>query len=205
MNQQATLDQLRTLRLHGMAKGYEAILNMPTHLQPAAHELLARLTQQEIESKQNKRTEIFLKISKLRYAANLEEVICSQERNLSTQQLSQLADCHWILRSENILITGATGCGKSYLACAIGHQACLLGHKTMYLNMNRFIEKIHQAKLDGTFIKLLNQIEKTNLIILDDFGLQPLNTEARLALLQILEDRYKRKAYPPTQLQVLWC
>jgi DNA replication protein DnaC len=194
MNHQATLDQLKALRLHGMANGYEAILSMPIHLQPTAHELLARLAQQEIESKQNKRTEMFLKLSKLRYAANLEEVICSQERNLAPSQLSELADCNWINRSENVLITGATGCGKSYLACALGHQACLLGHKTIYLNMNRFIEKIHQAKLDGTFIKLLNQMEKTHLIILDDFGLQPLNTEARLALLQILEDRYKKKS-----------
>jgi DNA replication protein DnaC len=194
MNQQATLEQLRSLRLHGMADGYEAILATPVHLQPDAHELLARLAQHELESKQNKRTEMYLKLSKLRYAANLEEVICSAERNLTKQQLGQLADCSWIGRSENVLLTGATGCGKSYLACALGHQACLLGYKTIYLNMNRFIEKIHQARLDGTFIKLLNQLEKTNLIILDDFGLQPLNAEARLALLQILEDRYRKKS-----------
>ena len=140
MNQQATLDQLRSLRLHGMAHGYEAILAMPVHLQPDAHELLARLAQHELESKQNKRTEMYLKLSKLRYAANLEEVICSAERNLSKQQLGQLSDCAWIGRSENVLLTGATGCGKSYLACALGHQACLLGYKTIYLNMNRFIE-----------------------------------------------------------------
>ena len=80
------------------------------------------------------------------------------------------------------------------MACALGHQACLLGYKTLYLNMNRFIEKVTLAKLDGTFIKLLNQIEKTYLLILDDFGLQPLSSDTRLALLQILEDRYQRRA-----------
>jgi DNA replication protein DnaC len=124
----------------------------------------------------------------------LEEVKCSAERNLAREQISMLADCSWIDRAENLLITGATGCGKSFLACALGHQACQLGYKTLYLNMNRFIEKVTLAKLDGTFIKLLNQIERTSLLILDDFGLQPLSADTRLALLQILEDRYKRKA-----------
>jgi len=126
--------------------------------------------------------------------AMIEEVKCSKERNLPAEQLSMLADCLWIDKAENILITGATGCGKSFLACALGHQACFLGYRTLYLNVNRLIEKVMLAKLDGTFIKLLNQIEKVRLLILDDFGLQPLNAETRLALLQILEDRYKRKA-----------
>ncbi|WP_340102778.1 ATP-binding protein [Rhodohalobacter sp. 8-1] len=97
-------------------------------------------------------------------------------------------------RAENLLITGATGCGKSYLACAVGHQACLMGYKTLYLNMNRFIEQITLVKLDGTFIKLLNRIEKIPVVIFDDFGLQPLQSDVRLALLQILEDRYGKKS-----------
>jgi DNA replication protein DnaC len=105
-----------------------------------------------------------------------------------------IADCGFINRSENILITGATGTGKSYLACAIGRQACILGYKTLYFGINRFLEKIALAKLDGTYIKLLNQIEKAHLIIIDDFGLHPLNGTTRRALLQILEDRYGLKS-----------
>lgn len=194
MNTQATLEQLRTLKLHGMARSYEAVLALPVTSQPESHQLLAQLVEQEIEHKRFKRTELYLRLSKLRYAAMLEEIICSPERNLTRQQLSRLADCSWIDKAENILITGATGCGKSYLACALGHQACQFGYKTLYLNMNRFIEKITLTKLDGTFIKLLNQIERTSLLILDDFGLQPLNADTRLALLQILEDRYRRKS-----------
>lgn len=194
MNTQATLQQLRDLRLDGMAGSYETILDLPRSSQPEAHQLLAQLVQQEVDSKRFKRTQMYLKLSKLRYAAQLEEIKCSPDRNLSGEQISLLADCSWIKRAQNILITGATGCGKSFLACALGHQACLLGYKTMYLNMNRFIEKITLAKLDGTFVKLLNQIEKTHLLILDDFGLQPLNSDTRLAMLQILEDRYGKKA-----------
>lgn len=194
MNTQATLQQLRDLRLDGMAGSYEVILDLPRNSQPEAHQLLAQLVQQEVDSKRFKRTQMYLKLSKLRYAAQIEEVKCSPERNLSPEQISLLADCSWIKRAQNILVTGATGCGKSFLTCALGHQACQLGYKTLYLNMNRFIEKVTLAKLDGTFVKLLNQIEKTHLLILDDFGLQPLNSDTRLALLQILEDRYGRRA-----------
>lgn len=194
MNTEATLEQLRELKLHGMARGYQAVLSLPVNNQPETHELLAQLVQQELEHKRFKRTELYLRLSKLRYAAMLEEVKCLPERNLSREQVSLLADCSWIDKAENILICGATGVGKSFLACALGHQACLMGYKTLYLNMNRFIEKVTLAKLDGTFIKLLGQIEKTQLLILDDFGLQPLNADNRLALLQILEDRYRKKA-----------
>lgn len=194
MNTEATLEQLRQLKLQGMARSYEAVLSLSVNSQPGAHELIAQLVQQEIENKRFKRTEMYLRLSKLRYSSILEEVKCSTQRNLTGEQLSMLADCVWIDKAENVLITGATGCGKSFLACALGHQACQLGYKTLYLNMNRFIEKVTLAKLDGTFIKLLNQLEKTKLIILDDFGLQPLNADTRLALLQILEDRYRRKA-----------
>lgn len=194
MNTEATLEQLRALRLQGMVRSYEAVLALPLQSQPGPHELLAQLVQHEIENKRSRRTELYLRMSKLRYASMLEEVKCSAERNLTREQVSILADCSWIDRAENLLITGATGCGKSYLACALGHQACQLGYKPLYLNMNRFIEKLTLARLDGTFIKLLNQIEKTSLLILDDFGLQPLTADNRLALLQILEDRYKRKA-----------
>jgi len=116
----------------------------------------------------------------------------------------RLADGMFIDRAENILITGATGCGKSYLACALGRQACSLGYRVIYFGMNRFLERIAQSKLDGTFIKMLNQIEKTHLLILDDFGLTPLDSISRLALLQVLEDRYeKRSVIITSQLPVM--
>jgi len=194
MNTQATLDQLRQLKLAGMARSYQGILTLPMHQQPGAHELLGQLVQHELEHKVQQRTETYLRFSKLRYSASLEQISCSEERNFSREQLAMIAECSWIDRAENILITGPTGCGKSFLACAIGHQACLMGYKTQYFNMNRFIEQLTLVRLEGTWLKLLNRIEKIPVLILDDFGLQPLQSDVRLALLQILEDRYGRKA-----------
>ena len=194
MNHQITLDQLSQLRLHGMADAYQAVLSLPVQEQPSIHPFIARLCEAEAQHRVNQKTQLYLKHSKLRYNAVLEQVYCNSSRNLTQESLLSIADCGFIDRSENVLITGATGCGKSYLACAIGRQACSFGYKTLYLGMARFLERISLSKLDGTYIKMLNQIEKTHLLILDDFGLHPLDKIARLALLQILEDRYGKKS-----------
>ena len=106
----------------------------------------------------------------------------------------KFSDGQFITKGENILITGSTGCGKSYLACALGRQACMLGYRTLYLSMNRFIESVANARLEGTYVKWLNQIGKIPLIILDDFGLQSLDHNMKITLLQILEDRYAKGA-----------
>ena len=187
MNTQLTLDQLRSMSLYGMANAYEAAIMLPVHEQPAADTLLGKLVDAEQLFRKEQSTKRYLQQSKIRYPAILEQVHCNAARNLSRDQLLSLSDCGFIRRGENILITGATGCGKSYLACALGRQACSLG-------MNRFLERISQTKLDGTFVRVLNQIERTHLIILDDFGLQPLDATTRIALLQILEDRYEKQS-----------
>ena len=124
----------------------------------------------------------------------LGEISCGKERNLTKEQLLQLSDCSYLDRAENILISEAIDSGKRFLACALGHQVCVMGYKSLYLNLNRFTEKIMVAKLDGTFVRLLNQLERVSLLILDDFGLAPMDQNTRLALLQILEDRYAKKS-----------
>ncbi len=194
MNTQRTLDRLTELKLDGMSQAYQAVLAMPTQHQPTINEFMVRLTEAEEQSRAMKKTSLYLRQSKLRYDAVLEHVQCSEQRNLSQQQLMRIADGSFIDRGENLLITGATGCGKSYLACAIGRQACTLGYRTLYFGLHRLLEKITLAKLDGTYIKLLNQMEKAQLIIFDDFGLHPLDGVSRLAFLQILEDRYGKKS-----------
>lgn len=193
MNVQSTLDQLHELKLHGMLKAYQEALSQPVQEQPTTDVLLGRLVQAEHQWRINQKTIMYLKLSKLRYNAVLEQVQCNVARNLTSDQLISLADCRFIEQASNILITGATGCGKSYIACALGRQACALGYKVMYFGMNRFLEKVAQSKLDGTYIKFLNQIEKLHLMVLDDFGLYPLDPVTRLALLQVLEDRYGKK------------
>ncbi len=194
MNNQVSLEKLKDLKLTGMARAYEAILTTPVHEQPGYPIVVNRLIEAEQLYRQQKRTDMYLRLSKLRYNAVIEQVTCSTARNLTTDQLSAISDCTFIDRAENVLITGATGCGKSYLACALGRQACSLGYRVYYFGMNRLMEKITLSKVDGTYIKLINNIAKTDLFILDDFGLHPLDTITRLALLQILEDRYGLKS-----------
>lgn len=194
MNTTETLSQMHQLRLQGMHLAYRSQLELPMDQQLEGHELVAQLVQSEQLNRAQEKTAYYLKLAKLRLPATAEQIECSPARNLTKQQLALLIEGRYLDQGENILITGSTGCGKSYLACALGHQACIQGYKTTYLNMNRLIEKVTLSKLDGSYIKLLNHLERQTLIILDDFGLQPLTQEIRLTLLQLLEDRYGKKS-----------
>lgn len=193
MNTHSTLEQLKQLKLTGMAQAYQGLITMPLQDQLTLHEAIARLTEAETQQRSQHRTQMYLKLSKLRYNALIEHLHCSPARNFTKEQLAVLADCSFIEQAKNVLITGATGSGKSYLACALGRQACTMGFKVLYLGMTRFLEKVAQARLDGTYVKLLNQLEKAHLIVLDDFGLHQMDNNTRLSLLQILEDRYAKK------------
>lgn len=192
MDTEKTVEQLKNLRLIAMANRYQAACQLPIHEQQNMHELLANMVQAELEFRQETKTKRLLKASKLRYNALPEQVICNNERGITREQVLRLSDSLFLEKAENILITGATGCGKSFLACAIGRSACLLGYKTVYFSMNKFMESIAQSRLDGTYLKWVKYISNQDLIILDDFGLKPLTPDARLTLLEILEDRYSK-------------
>lgn len=194
MNNNQTVQQLNQLKLHGMASSYQAQLEILLHPQMEAHELIAHPAQSELLTRTNERTAYYLKLAKLKLNALPESIECSATRNITKQQLNTLLQGQYIQAGEPVLITGPTGSGKSYLACALAYQACILGYRTLYFNMNRFIEKIISAKLDGSYLKQLNHFERTPLIIFDDFGLQALDQHSKLALLQILEDRYAKKS-----------
>jgi DNA replication protein DnaC len=194
MNTTASLDQMQQLKLLGMHHAYHSQLELPMNQQLEGHELIAHLLGAEQLHRVNEKTTYYLKLAKLRLPATLEQIECSPTRNLTKQQLATMTEGRYLDHGENLLITGATGCGKSFLACALGHQACIQGYKTSYLNMNRLIEKVTLSRLDGSYIKLLNHLERQSLIILDDFGLQPMSQELRLTLLQLLEDRYGKKS-----------
>ena len=190
MNTQSTLEQLRQLKLYGMVGTYQSVLEQPLHQQPEPHLLLGMLTEAELQHRQMARTELYLRLSKLRYQALPEQVNCSSERGLLKEQLIQLCDGMFIQKGDNVLITGATGCGKSFLACALGRSSCLLGYRTQYFSMNKFLEALAQTRLDGSYLKWIRGISANKLLILDDFGLKALSNDARIALLDILEDRY---------------
>ncbi len=157
----ASLETMRQIKLTGMADAYESLLSLPVNQQPESHEMLARLIDAEKQYRSHKRMQMFLRLSKLRYSAVIQDIDCSTKRNLSKEKIVTLADCAYVDRGENVLITGATGCGKSYLACAFGHTACVKGYRTLYFNMNRFTEQIALAKTDGTLIKWNGQNQKS--------------------------------------------
>jgi len=186
------LQTLRKLKLTGMANHLEACLAMPQHQRPEAEVLLNQLLEAEDLYRNHRRTSLAIKNARFRYQASMQQVICSKERNLSKQQLNYYLDGSFTDRAENIIITGATGCGKSYLATAIGHQACTLGKKVAYHSLPKLLQKLKSDKLDGSFRKELEKLENKHLLILDDWGITPLDMAARLALLQIIEDRQGR-------------
>lgn len=190
MNTDQTTEQLRALRLAGMARRYEAVSALPVHEVQNVHELLASMVQAEVEYRDHARTQKYLKASRLRYNALPEEIICNPERGITREQVLRLSDGAFIGRGDNVLITGATGSGKSFLACALGRSACLLGYRTIYFSMNRFMDTVTQSRLDGTYLKWIKAISNHKLLIIDDFGLKAIDTDARLALLDILEERY---------------
>jgi len=189
-----SLQSMKRLKLSGMASAYEATLILPVNQHPPAHELVATLVDAEVQHRAQRRMELFLRTSKLRYRATLPDVQCSEDRNLQPDKLASLADGAYLTRAENILITGATGCGKSFFACALGHQACATGYRTLYFNLNRLSEQMAIAKTDGTLLKWLNLLKKAQLIILDDFGLHPFQEADQLILYDLIEDMTHKHA-----------
>ena len=175
-----------------MADRFEALQTLPTHQQPSHDVLLPQLLESEDLYRNHRKTQTAIRNARFRYQASLSEIVCNTERNFSKDTLSTLSDCAFIDRGENIIITGATGCGKSYLASALGYQACMNGKKVLYFSLPKLLSKLRSDKIDGAFRKELERIENKQLLILDDWGLTPLDTAARLALLQIIEDRHNR-------------
>ena len=133
MNTQETIIQLKELKLKGMADTLESLMALPVQSRPSFDFAIAKMVEAEILERKERRTEMFLKTSKLRYSAMIEDVACGSERNLTAEQLASLADCSFIRRHENLLVQGKCGCGKTFLACAIGRQACTLGFRTCLL------------------------------------------------------------------------
>jgi DNA replication protein DnaC len=167
-------------------------METPIHQRPDAVVILAQLVEAEELYRNNRRMLSAIKNARFRYQASLNDVIYSDQRNITREIITSLADCSFVDRGENIIITGATGCGKSYLASALGYQACTKGKRVAYFSLPKLLSKLKSDKLDGSFRKEMDRIENKNLLILDDWGLTPLDTAARLALLQIIEDRHSR-------------
>jgi len=192
MLQQPTLQQLRELKLIGMAQGFEEQVQQPTMSSLSFEERIAFLVDREVSYRKNRRLERLLKTAKLRQKACIEDIDYQKPRGLDKAQVLSLTQGQWLQQKQNLIITGASGVGKSWLACAFGFQACRQGINVRHYRLSRLLESIRIAHADGSYPKLMKQLEKTELLLLDDFGIDILNRGQRNDLLEILEDRHQR-------------
>ena len=185
---------MNSLRLHGMGILWDSLTQSRQHLQLDLHDGLELLLEAEKEDRQHRRTVRLIYQAKFRYQASMEEISFDPSRKLDKSLILSLADCSYITQGQSVVITGPTGAGKSFLASALGHQACMMGYTTTYYNVKRLLTALKLAKVDGSIFKLHRKLFKTNLLILDDFGLQTLNDKQRLDFLDLIEDRHGRKS-----------
>jgi len=203
MNQTATMQKLEEMRLSGFSRIYRQMLEAGTGKDFTIDEVIAHLVQAEWDDRYNRRLQRLVKNAKFRYQAGVEQVDYIAKRNLDKVQMLRLSSCEWIKRKQSIIISGSTGLGKSFLASALGHQACQQGYKVYYRNCSKLFDQLKIAKADGSYINEISRIEKLDLLILDDFGLNPLENNQRLILLELLEDRHgKRSTIITSQLPV---
>lgn len=192
MNNNQTIEKLKQMRLGAMADLHLQYVKNNQINSSTPDEYLALLTDHEWENRQNQKIERLIKQASFGQKASIVEIDFGASRNLDKNMFNRLATLDFITRKENLIITGASGVGKSYLAQALGHQACLEGLKVVYYNTARLFSKLKLSRVDGTYLKELQKLQKINFLILDDFGLQAFDNYARESLMDIIDDRYNK-------------
>jgi DNA replication protein DnaC len=185
-----TLEKMRKMNSVGMVTAFKSSLESGRQEDYTADEFIASLIESEWDDRQNRRMERQLRNARFRYKAAIEQLNYDTDRNIDKNVMMRFAECSFLDKQENILITGSTGIGKSYIASALGHQACSLGYSVLYHNTAKLFGKLKMAKADGSYIKEIAKIERQDLLILDDFGIQPFDGPSRAALMEIIEDRH---------------
>lgn len=195
MLREPTLDQLGELKLHALARAWQVQHEDPSVAELGFDERLALLVEAEWLDRQNKRQARLLREAKLRIGgACVEDIDYAKERKLDRALLRQLATGRWIEAHQNVVITGATGTGKTYLACALAQQSCRQGYRVLYRRASRLFDEFTLARADGSYPRLLARFARTDVLVLDDWGLVPISDSERRDLLEIMEDRHGLRA-----------
>lgn len=194
MNNSETLDKLRVLKLYGMYHALKINLERGSVEGYTPDQLLGELVDAEYEDRMNRKISRLTESAKFRYKASIEMINFNRERNIDRNQILRLAECAFVDARENLLITGPTGIGKSYIASALGHQACAKGYKVLYWSAPKLFTKLKQARADNSYLKEVAKLVRSEVLILDDFGLHPLDNQSRLILMEIVEDMHGKSS-----------
>jgi DNA replication protein DnaC len=186
--------QLTRLRLHGMSRTWQSLLETRRQHELSLGEGLEILLQAEEQERSNNRFERLRKSARFRYQSSVEELKLDASRGMDKALISDLATGEYLKKGESVLITGASGCGKSFLASALGSHACAQGYKVAYYNMQKLLLKTKISRIEGTIVRLFELLARTDLLILDDFGLTHLEQQQRLDLMEIIEDRHGKSS-----------
>jgi len=191
MLKEPTVEKLRAMRLDGMANGWVEQQKNADVSTLTFDERFGMLVDAEWMHRENKRLQRALKEAKLKLGqACIEDIDCSAKRELDKTVVRQLATCRWVSEHQSVLVTGMTGTGKTYVACALAQQACRKGFRAVYRRAPRLFDELRLARADGTYARLLSRLARVDVLVLDDFAIAPVADEERRDLLEILEDRY---------------
>jgi DNA replication protein DnaC len=194
MNNQHTIEKMKQMRLGGMAQMHHTNSTNNLNQDYTIDQYVAMLVDQEWETRNNRKIENLIKNARFRYPATIRDVDYSVNRQLDKNTFERLATLDFVRNRENLIITGATGTGKSYIAQALGNHACMMLMKTKYYNTARLMDHFKLSRLEGNYTKSLKDIEKTDLLILDDFGLNAFDNQSRQALMDVIESIYDRRS-----------
>jgi DNA replication protein DnaC len=187
---QSTETKMKQMKLYGMHSAFKTAVESGKTDHYTIDQFVSMIIDAEWDERHNRRIERSIKNARLHYKSNIENIYFEESRNLDRTLVFRLAECEFVEKNQNILITGSTGVGKSYLGTALGYQACIQGFKVSYFNTSKLFAKLKMAKADGSYLRELAKIERQDVIILDDFGLQALDSQNRITLLEIIEDRH---------------
>lgn len=185
-----TMDKLVSMKLQGMAEALQRWMDSPKEKQMTPHDVVGMLVDAEWHVREERKLTARLRTARFRQEASMEDIDYQHPRGLQKSVMLDLAACRWVTANQNVIFTGQTGVGKSYLACALGQKACREGYTVAYRRASRLLDELAQARADGTHFQLLRRLANTDVLVVDDFGLEVLNAVQRRDLLEVFEDRY---------------